>query len=260
MTYVTPSEVRAMAQSMTTSAVPPATDDLVRDLIARASRYFDLQCGVDPGYFDPALYPVWESNHAYVVGDIVTPTTRNSHKYRVTTAGTSAATEPTFPTSASGTVTSGGVVFTENGADVVATSRTLYGNGLNYLKLPPYVPGTLNASITYVNDLTAPTFIESEGFLVLTGTTGNVPPFRYPGSGWYAGEPLTVTALWGYEATPEDVKMAVIELAINLWRETDPASLKMVSLEGVPLREKCPPRVLEAARRYGVKTATVAFV
>lgn len=49
----------------------------------------------------------------YSSGDYVLPTTPNGRLYKVTTAGTSAASEPTWPTTAGGTVTSGGAVFTE---------------------------------------------------------------------------------------------------------------------------------------------------
>jgi hypothetical protein len=174
----------------------------------------------------------------------------------VTTAGTSGASEPTFPTGGGATVTNGSAVFTEYGADVVATNKTIYGSGLNYLPLPPYVPGSLSTTLTLPDGYTAPTFIERDGYLVLT-SNGIAPPFSYS-SGWYLGVPITMSAIWGYEQTPEDVKLAVIELTINLLRETDPAQVKLVNIEGQPLREKLPPRVAEIAKRYRAKG--VAFV
>lgn len=260
MSYCTPAEVREVATAMTDAAkavTNPAAIPLsaLTTLIERASRYFDLCCGVAPEYFEPALHPVWESLHVYVVGDIVTPTTRNLHKYRVTTAGTSAASEPSFPLGSGATVASGSVVFTENGADVVATNKTVYGDGRQFLKLPPYIPGSLNATLTYPSEYTALDFIERDGYLVQTSTDGVTAPFLYHGSGWYGGVPIVVSAIWGYESTPEDVKMAVIEMVINLWRETDPAFLKLVNIDNQPLREKLPPRVAEVAKRYRVKGA-----
>lgn len=215
---------------------------------------FDLVCGVEPEYFESAYNPVWESNHVYEVGDIVTPTTRNAHKYRVTTAGTSGATEPSFPTSSAATVTSGTAVFTENGADVIASSRVFRGQGINYLQLDPYVAGTL--TLTYPEGYTLPTYDERDGYLIYT--SGNFGPPFIDSVGWYQGIVITASAIWGFNGTPEDVKMAVIELVINLWRETDPATVKLINLEGQPLREKMPPRVWEVARRYRAKG--VAFV
>lgn len=257
MSYVTPAQVRAIATQMTVNALPDAT---LRDLIERASRIFDLVCGVQSEYFEPALYPAWESLHTYVVGDTVTPTTANLHKYRVTTAGVSGASEPTFPTGSGATVTNGSVVFTENGADVVATNQTIYGDGTNYLKLPPYVPGTLGAAVTVPDGYTAPDFVVRGDYLVMSDSTGvlSTSPFLSL-SGWWRGVAVTVSAKWGYSESPPDVQAAVIELVINLWRETDPASIKLVNIEGIAIREKLPPRVWEIARRYRVQTG-VAFV
>lgn len=263
MTYCTPAEVREVATAMTdapkaASSPSAISASALTTLIERASRYFDLCCGVEPGYFNPAYYPVWQSGHVYIVGDIVTPTTRNLHVYRVTTAGTSGASEPTFPTGSGATVTNGTVVFTEYGADVVATNKTIYGNGSSYLKLPPYVPGTLNSVLVYPTGWTALTFVERDGYLIQTSSDGIASPFLNYSSGWYGGIPIVASAIWGYASTPEDVKLAVIELVINLWRESDPAFLKLVNIDNQPLREKLPPRVAEIAKRYRVKGA--AFV
>lgn len=256
MTYCTPPEVRRRAakDSATTTSLPDAE---ALALIEQASRYFDLVCGVEPGYFDPAYYPVWESLHVHVVGDIVTPTTRNLHKYRVTTAGTSAASEPVFPTGSGATVVSGSVTFTEYGADVAATNKTIYGDGTNYLRLPPYVAGSLNTTLTLPEGYTAPTFIEKDGYLIFISNSV-APPFFPNIYGWNSGIPVIASAIWGYAETPEDVKMAIIELVLNLWRETDPSQVKLVGIEGQPLRETMPPRVKEVARRYQLRLG-VAF-
>lgn len=143
----------------------------------------------------------------------------------------------------------------------IAQSRTFYGNGTNYLRLDPYVAGTLNTLITLPEGYTAPTFTEQSGFLVLN-SSGVLPPFNHWNSvwgGWQSGVPVTVSAIWGWRETPADVKLAVIELVINLHRETDPANVKLTNLEGQPLREKLPPRVLEIARKYRFKVGP-AFV
>jgi hypothetical protein len=71
--------------------------------------------------------------------------------------------------------------------------------------------------------------------------------------------PITVSAIWGWRETPADVKAAVIEWVLNLWRETDPASVKLVGLEGQPLREAIPPRVKAVARKWRAKVAGPAF-
>lgn len=67
----------------------------------------------------PQNVSTWVASHAYGVGAYVKPTTRNGHVYRVTVAGTSGASQPSWPTTNDATVTNGGVTFQESGADVV---------------------------------------------------------------------------------------------------------------------------------------------
>ncbi|WP_407538878.1 hypothetical protein Q0M94_11930 [Deinococcus radiomollis] len=68
---------------------------------------------------------VFQPSHVYNLNDLVTPTVANGHYYKVTTAGTSGSTEPTWPTTASGTVVSGTVTFTEQGS---TTGTTVIAN------------------------------------------------------------------------------------------------------------------------------------
>lgn len=58
----------------------------------------------------------WDGSTAYAVGDRVQPPSDNKHTYRCTVAGTSSASAPTWPTTSAGTVTDGGVTWTEEGA------------------------------------------------------------------------------------------------------------------------------------------------
>lgn len=144
----------------------------------------------------------------------------------------------------------------------IATTKTFYGDGTNYLRIDPYKPGSLNTSLTLPSGVTQPDFVERNGYLVITTSTGYGPPFQnfyssqWPG--WERGMPITISAIWGFEDSDAAVKLAVIELVINLWRETDPAQVKLVNIEGQPLREKLPPRVQLIANKY--KARRVAFI
>lgn len=143
----------------------------------------------------------------------------------------------------------------------MATPQTFYSDGGNMLALPPYVSGSLNTTIGLPDGYSAQTFIERDGYLVRADTNGVVfSGFNPLYGGWYQGVPMTITAKWGYAATPADVKMAVIELAINVFRETDPAGLRLTNLDGSALRETMPPRVDEIARRYRRSETKAVFV
>lgn len=60
------------------------------------------------------LIAAFQASHTYALGDVVKPTTPNSHIYYVTVAG-AGGTEPGWPTSTQATVVSGAVTFTEHG-------------------------------------------------------------------------------------------------------------------------------------------------
>lgn len=69
--------------------------------------------GVDPITVTPvSSVATWAASTAYSLGAVRTPTTPNGYVYTVTTAGTSAATEPTWPTTIGATVVDGGVTWT----------------------------------------------------------------------------------------------------------------------------------------------------
>lgn len=132
------------------------------------------------------------------------------------------------------------------------STRMFYGDGTSYLRLDPYVAGSLSISVP--SGYEAPTYIERNGYLLLTtrdvgAIVSQLPPWCM-GTGWWSGLPITVTARWGYAATPADVKLAIIEMVINVLRETDPANLNLLDLERQPLREKYPPRVKQVADFY----------
>lgn len=149
-------------------------------------------------------------------------------------------------------------------ASTEATARTFYGDGTNFLRLDKYVAGSLNPTITVPSGYTAPTFIERDGYLLITtedagAVVSAFPPYPswWRTTSWWHGLPITVTARWGYAQTPADVKMAIIEMVINLLRETDPASLNLLDLERQPLREWMPPRVRAVAERYRTREAVL---
>ena len=69
--------------------------------------------GTDPITVTPAsTVPAWAASTAYGLGVVRTPTASNNRVYQATVAGTSAGSEPTWPTTVGATVTDGGVTWT----------------------------------------------------------------------------------------------------------------------------------------------------
>ena len=58
-----------------------------------------------------SILPVWSGSTAYAVGESVEPTVGNTYRYECTVAGTSAATQPTWPTTIGNTVVDGTVTW-----------------------------------------------------------------------------------------------------------------------------------------------------
>ncbi len=76
-----------------------------------------LQSNINPGIDDIVFSPVdnipdWEASAVQDLGYSVEPTASNGYRYTVTTAGTSDATEPTWPTAIGSSVTDGTIIWT----------------------------------------------------------------------------------------------------------------------------------------------------
>ena len=70
-------------------------------------------CAGEPATFYEGVEPAaWAASTAYSLGDVVRPTTRNGFNYECTTAGTSDASEPSWPTTPGNTVNDGTAVWT----------------------------------------------------------------------------------------------------------------------------------------------------
>lgn len=149
--------------------------------------------------------------------------------------------------------------FLPRGATDPATARVLYGGGFSFLSLPPYTAPLDSGAVTMPSSYTVPNFLEDDGFLWILDSEGN----RVPDNSllWPYGVPVTVTAKWGYERTPDDVKEAVIELTVAKFRARDRAFLKTVQLDGEQvLSQALPDAVALAVAKYKTPPASVAFV
>lgn len=116
----------------------------------------------------------WQASHAYALGDTVRPPSSNGRTYRATVAGTSAGIGPTWPVTNGGTVTDGGVTWTE---------MTVSGgvSFITYSATAPY-PGTVGDDKVDLNQV-----MEEAATLSLLLTD--------PSSGLYTAGALRTSAL-----------------------------------------------------------------
>lgn len=159
-----------------------------------------------------------------------------------------------------------------------ATARIYYGDGTDTLKLWPYKTGSIT-TVTMPTGWTVPSYIElnaqpdrNNGFdfgLIrtygddgarlthLTSALDDARAFALDLSGdmaigWPDGLKVTVTAVWGFDAVPNDVKLAVIESAIAGMRGMDQAYARVTNLETntVTNATALTPRAQMVADRY----------
>jgi len=159
--------------------------------------------------------------------------------------------------------------------DGSSTQAVVAGDGTNYLRLPVYVAGSLT-QVTVPSGYQVPNYSEvtdelGQQWLIRSDASGLRAPY-YPydyyegpvsaplglGKGFPQGLPITITAKWGFAATPEDVKEVVLELTTILYRSKDALAQRILDLDKSPqLKAGVPDRVKEVANRYAQKRAIV---
>lgn len=119
-------------------------------------------------------------------------------------------------------------------------TAVVYGNGLQTLLLPVSVAGSVTL-VTAPSGYTVPDYIETDGALVITDSTGIVvSPYRYglaysygSSSVWSYGVPYTVSATFGVSAG--DLALlteASLQIAVQLWRYKDAGGSETIGSEG----------------------------
>jgi uncharacterized phage protein gp47/JayE len=108
---------------------------------------------------DPPSITVWASLTESVYGSIVQPTSTNGYWYQVTTAGTTGATEPTWPTSIGSEITDGDVTWTtiQSGVgdtivELVATNTPIEVDNYTYDSNIVTMQGQINQSKQITTD------------------------------------------------------------------------------------------------------------
>lgn len=159
-----------------------------------------------------------------------------------------------------------------------ASARKFWGDGTDYLQIDPYLSSPA-ITVAMPAGYTVPPYIESrsegyqsddgQGFFLIRTYSNNESRYGFvkDGSadenagalfaanvnyvGWPIGVKVTVTAKWGFDALLEDVKEAVLETAIAIFRNKDQAFARVVNLESNQLvTDVMPMRAKLIADRY----------
>jgi hypothetical protein len=159
-----------------------------------------------------------------------------------------------------------------------AADRVIFGTGADYLVLPPYVAPLASDAITMPTGYTVPAFYERQdryGVQFLQRQYANQPLSLMDPDGWplwgspeptalqfmlgragWPCVPITVNARWGFADVPEDVKEAVLELSIVIWRGKDPAFAKIIRLDDKEIiSQALPDRTKQIAAKYADQRA-----
>jgi len=101
-----------------------------------------------------------------------------------------------------------------------ATEETLFGSGVDMMRLPPFVAGSIE-SVTIDGDaLDAADYRVKDEFLIYKD-----------GTEFDVDSDIVVTAKWGFASVPAAVQTVVQELANYLWRNKDPMFAKISDVE-----------------------------
>jgi hypothetical protein len=148
--------------------------------------------------------------------------------------------------------------------------KTFFGDGSAYLRLDPYVGELADGAVTTLDGYTVPEFYErtdrwknpflharaSGRVVTLLDEAAWFGGALSGGSNWSEGQPYKVSARWGFEATPDDVVEAVLELIIAVHRSKDPAFAKVIRLEDKTIiTQALPDRTKLVAEKYARRAA-----
>lgn len=98
------------------------------------------------------------------------------------------------------------------------TDRIVYGDGCSFLSLPEFVPGSVS-KITRLSGVEITDFIERGSGVQLTDSAGSITR----GCVFGDGVAYTVTARFGFAATPADITEAALQLTVRTYRSKDEA-------------------------------------
>lgn len=126
-------------------------------------------------------------------------------------------------------------------ASASSSVRSFLGAGTEYVKISPYLPGSLSAITIDGTAVTVPSttkeFQESDDYLIFAYAIAK-------------NAAVSVSARWGFAAVPADIVQACIEQALFQWRRKDLAFAELAGVSSAAVAAQFSPTFAAAANRY----------
>ena len=135
-----------------------------------------------------------------------------------------------------------------------ATEKRVRGEGLNFLRLPAHVFGSVGSVTLNGSTIEAGSYYESDknGWLYFEDSLFGLESSFYEDEScrvWRDGRVYKVTAKWGYQATPPDLSEAVRIAVTRVW-ETQKGTLGQITPNGFVIERALQPLAKEILDRY----------
>lgn len=182
----------------------------------------------DDVFIGNKVAPDWVGSTAYVLTNIVSPTTANGYYYECTTAGTTGVSEPTWPTTAGNTVNDGTAVWTCRLATVTvaasASAKSL--DFTNFIGTATFSASVLMyGSLTFVSGMT----LTSGASFIWSSMTSGTAILTTAGKSLGS---ITIAGSGGTLQLADDLTLTVTGNALNGAAGTFSTNNKTVTLTG----------------------------
>lgn len=124
-------------------------------------------------------------------------------------------------------------------AEEEVSEKIFYANGTKYLKLSPFVADSIT-QVLDEDDTEIEDYRIEDIFLVFDADQ-------------LQDKVLKVTANWGFDTVPDDIKMAVVEQALFMWRRKDLSFAEMSGVNANSINAPLSPTCEFVANKYKQK-------
>jgi hypothetical protein len=148
-------------------------------------------------------------------------------------------------------------------AGTESAQKVFNGSGIAYMALPPFVAGSLDIESATING--RPFEIEiylqgEEGRQYLIDRKAMEQSGAFSADlnknrfvGFPFGGQIALSALWGFSEVPADLRLACIQIALYIWRQSDPSFATISNADNQLILRELPPSAILTVEKYRQK-------